>query len=139
MKRALCLSLALLLSPLTSLHAEGVHKTIHFPRGQSATTVSDSVVRGDRDLYDITAKAGQTMTVKISSVENNAVFTLYQPGYRATTEDGIATINGATLDGAGEGDDAMRWQGTLPASGTYLIEVGGTRGNATYKLTVGIK
>ncbi|WP_295387265.1 hypothetical protein [uncultured Thiodictyon sp.] len=139
MKRTLCLSLALLLSPLTSLHAEGVRKTIHFPRGQSAATLSNSVVRGDRDRYDITAKAGQTMTVKIRSVENNAVFTLYQPGYQAKTEDGMPMIEGAALDGAGEGDDAMQWQGTLPASGTYLIEVGGTRGNASYKLTVGIK
>jgi hypothetical protein len=139
MKRALILTIALLLSPLTSLHAEGVRKTIHFPRGQSAATLSGGVVRGDRDRYDITAKAGQTMTVGIRSVEKNAVFTIYQPGYRATTEDGIPTIVGATLAGAGEGEDAMQWSGTLPASGTYLIEVGGTRGNASYKLTVGIK
>ncbi len=40
---------------------------------------------------------------------------------------------------AGDEDDAMTWSGTLPSSGDYKIIVGGTRGNATYKLTVSIK
>jgi hypothetical protein len=39
---------------------------------------------------------------------------------------------------AGETDDATVWQGTLPVSGKYLIVVGGTRGNAAYKLKITI-
>lgn len=139
MKRILFLSLALLLSYQGAVAAEGVRKTIRFPTGQTSATLSSNVVRGDTDRYDITATEGQTMTVSISSPEKNAAFTIYQPGYRATVEDGLRIIAGATLTGAGEGDDAMRWHGALPASGKYLIEVGGTRGNASYQLKVAIK
>jgi len=33
----------------------------------------------------------------------------------------------------------MNWNGALPRSGDYVIEVGGTRGNATYKLKVTVR
>ena len=58
---------------------------------------------------------------------------------RRSVDDGVPTITGPTLAGAGEGEDAMKWKGPLPVSGKYLIEVGGTRGGASYKLTVTIK
>jgi hypothetical protein len=43
------------------------------------------------------------------------------------------------LSGAGEEDDAMNWSGELPEDAEYVIVVGGTRGNASYKLTLSIK
>ena len=43
------------------------------------------------------------------------------------------------LLGAGEGEDCKRWSGVLPDTGTYLVVVGPTRGNATYTLTVAIR
>jgi hypothetical protein len=64
--------------------------------------------------------------VRISSLEDNAVFQIYVPGHEQT------------LDGAGEGDDATEWSGELPVSGDYRIVVGGTRGNASYRLEVTI-
>lgn len=139
MKPGLFLSAAVLFAGLGNVHAEGVRKVIQFPKGKSAATLAASVVRGDSDRYTLVAKADQTMTVGIRSKEENAVFTIYQPGYSSVVEDGVAMIQGPTLEGAGEGEDAMSWSGRLPASGTYLIEVGGTRGNASYKLTVSIK
>jgi subtilase family serine protease len=33
----------------------------------------------------------------------------------------------------------MNWSGGLPADSEYVIVVGGTRGNATYALTISIK
>src|SRR5437667_125733 len=72
-------------------------------------------------------KAGQTLNVSISSDENNAVFQIYSPGEKQT------------LSGAGETDDAMNWSGKVPADGEYVIVVGPTRGNATYKLTYSLK
>ena len=139
MKPSAFLCAALLFAGLGSLHAEGVRKAIQFPKGQSSATLAASVVRGETDRYDITANAGQTMTVSISSKEENAAFTIYQPGYKSVVDDGVPTITGPTLAGAGEGEDAVKWKGPLPASGKYLIEVGGTRGSASYKLTVTIK
>ena len=105
---------------------EGLTKRVRFARGRTTATYKNSVVRGTRDRYTLGARAGQKMTVHITSVERNAVFTIYTPG-------------GGTLEGAGEGADASKWSGALPASGDYVIEVGGTRGNATYTLKVTVR
>jgi hypothetical protein len=111
----------------SSVFAEGVRKKVRFAKGSSSATIREAVVRGDRDRYYIGAKAGQTMSVKITSLENNAVFQIYLAGEQET------------LPGAGEEDDAMKWSGELPADNEYVIVVGGTRGNATYTLTISIK
>jgi len=106
--------------------ADGITKTVKFARGTSSATYSGAIVRGDRNTYILGAKAGQTMTVKVTSLEKNAVFQIENP-------------DGEYLDKAGEGEDAMTWKGELPDNGNYKIIVGGTRGNASYKLTVSIK
>jgi hypothetical protein len=112
---------------LSSVFAQGVKQKVRFARGSSSTTISGAVIRGDRDRFYVGAKKGQTMSVKITSLENNAVFQIFLPGEQEA------------LSGAGEEDDAMKWSGQLPEDAEYVIVVGGTRGNATYKLTVSIK
>jgi hypothetical protein len=112
---------------LSSLMAQGVKQKIQFARGSSSATVRGAVVRGDRDRYYLAAKKGQTMSVKITALEDNAVFQVYLPG----EED--------ALPGAGDGDDAKDWSGDLPRDAEYVIVVGGTRGNATYSLKVSIE
>jgi hypothetical protein len=106
--------------------AGGASNRVKFAPGKSSTTIKCSVIRGDRDTYLLGAKAGQTMTVRISALEKNAVFQIERP-------------DGEYLDKAGEGDDQTKWTGKLPASGDYKIIVGGTRGNATYKISIAIK
>jgi hypothetical protein len=107
--------------------ADGVTKRVRFARGTSATTIRNAVIRGERDRYLVAAKAGQTMTVKITSLDKNAVFQIYLSGEQES------------LPGAGETDDATKWSGRLPADNEYVIVVGGTRGNASYTLTISIK
>ena len=111
----------------SSVFPQGVKQKVRFARGTSSTTIRGAVVRGDRDRYYLGAKAGQTMTVRITSLEDNAVFQIYFAGEQEA------------LQGAGEEDDATNWSGELPADNEYVIVVGGTRGNATYKLTISIK
>jgi hypothetical protein len=111
----------------SSVSAQGVKKKVRFAKGRSSITIREAVVRGDRDRYYVGAKAGQKMSVKITSLEKNAVFQIYFAGEQES------------LSGAGEGDDAMNWSGELPADNQYVIVVGGTRGNATYALTISIK
>jgi hypothetical protein len=106
--------------------ADGITKRIKFAKGKHSAALSNAVVRGDEDTYLTSAKTGQKMTVKITSVEKNAVFFIEKPG-------------GGYLEKAGEGDDQTTWTGTLPRNGDYKITVAGTRGNATYKLIVTIK
>lgn len=118
----------ILLSALTSTAlAVGIKKRIRFPRGSNSTTVSGAVVRGERDKYILGAREGQTMTVRIRSVEDNAVFQIYFLGEQES------------LEGAGEGDDAKSWKGNLPSTTDYIIVVGSSRGNASYKLEVKIE
>lgn len=126
-RRQVILIIASFVFAFGTIFAQGVKQKIRFARGSSSATVSGAVVRGDRDRYYLGAKEGQTMTAKITSLENNAVFQVYRPGEQET------------LAGAGEEDDATNWSGELPEDGDYVIVVGGTRGNATYKLTVSIK
>ena len=121
----LLLTIALSFASLAS--ADGIRKRIKFAKGKSSATVSGAVVRGDRDAYIVGAKAGQTMTVRITSPERNAAFQIRD------------AKNGEYLQDAGEEDDATSITSDLPFTGDYEIIVGGTRGNASYKLTVAIK
>lgn len=114
----------LLLATVAFAAQEGLTKRVRFARGRTTATYKNSVVRGTRDRYTLGARAGQKMSVHITSVENNAVFDIYTP-------------QGGTL--VGEGEDSTDWSGTLPASGDYVVEVGGTRGNATYTLKVTVR
>jgi hypothetical protein len=123
---AACSALLLLLATCAFAVQEGITKRVRFARGSTSATVKNSVVRGTRDRYLIGAQAGQKMTVSITSVERNAAFAIYAPSHD-------------TLEGAGEDREVRSWSGNLPESGDYLIEVGGTRGNATYTLKVTVR
>ena len=109
-----------------SAYADGIVKRVRFAKGKHSATLTGSVVRGDRDTYILGARGGQTINIRISSTEKNAVFQVEGP-------------DGEHLAGAGEGDEATLLSGTLPESGDYKIIVGGTRGNAHYRLTVSIQ
>jgi hypothetical protein len=113
---------------------------VHFDRGASSKDISGSVIRGERSLYSIDARSGQRLGLSISAAEDNAVFQVYTPGARAKRGDYGVEIGGSkALPGAGEGQDAKRWSGVLAVTGRYLVVVGPTRGNATYKLRVTVR
>jgi hypothetical protein len=118
-------AITLMLLMATAVPAQtGKTRRIRFARGRTSTVIKGAVVRGTRDNYILGASAGQTMYVHLTSRENNASFTIYVPG----RSDVIA---GAT--------DVADWEGSLPFSGDWTIEVGPTRGNATYTLEVTIR
>ncbi len=116
--------LAVLLCAAPVLYArDGAPKRVRFEHGHYSAVLKNSVVRGERDTYVLGARAGQMLTVNIVALEHNAVFSIRKPG-------------GGFLAGATDESDATKWRGKAPATGDYLIEVGGTRGNATYTLTL---
>ena len=113
---------------------------VRFDPGASSKDISGAVVSGERSLYSIGARGGQRLSVSITAVEDNAVFQIYPPGVHAEHRDyGVAIVGAKALRGAEEGEDAKAWSGILPATGAYLIVVGPTRGNATYRLKVAIR
>ena len=112
----------LILALFLAAGAEGIKQNVRFAPGKDSATVNGAVIRGDRDLYFLGASGGQTMTVTITALENNAAFQVYDTSGRPLAD-----------------DDATKWEGKLPRTGTYRVEVGGTRGNASYKVTFTIR
>lgn len=102
----------------------GKRKTVRFARGKSSIVLKGEVVRGTEDRYIVGAKAGQTMKVKITSLEKNANFTVYFAGEQES------------LSGS---EEATNWTGKLSDDNDYVIIVAPSRGNATYTLTISVK
>lgn len=128
---------AYLLLSMLPLSAGGLRKTIHFKTGMNSTKIHDGVIRGEQNHYFIGAAAGQTMEIQLTSLENNAGFTLYGPGYKVKKDEYGEEVEGERIF---EGDEKhATWSGMLKSSGKYLIEVGSGRGNASYDLVVSIK
>ena len=97
-------------------------RRIRFGRGRTTAVLKGAIVRGTDERYRLRASARQTLTVHITSVENNAVFEIFAPR------------SGRSL--AGVGND---WSGELPRSGDYTIVVSSERGNADYTLEVTVR
>jgi hypothetical protein len=98
---------------------------ITFAPGTTTGNVEGAIVRGTEQRYVLGARSGQLMQVQVSALEQNAVFSVFDP-------------SGQPLAGTEPGRDATDWSGTLPATGDYQITVGATRGNASFKLDVTI-
>jgi hypothetical protein len=110
----------------------GVQKEVRFAKGASGTVIEGGVIRGERDRYLLGAAKGQYLSIKIESPENNAVVDVYSPGAQYSDE---TDIRGTTLP---QGKEIKSATLQLPASGQYLLVVGGTRGNAQYRLSVSV-
>jgi hypothetical protein len=102
----------------------GRTKRVRFASGKSSITLKGAIVRGTADRYVVGARRGQMMSVKISSIERNANFTVYFAGEQES------------LVGS---DEATEWTGKLSDDNDYVIVVGSRRGNAAYTLTITIK
>lgn len=99
---------------------DGTAERIEFAPGTDNATVSGGVARGERHRYVLWAAEGQYLWAEVSSLEQNAVITIYSP-------DGTVLPGGETGYFAG---------GTLPKSGDYVIDVSTLRGNAEYAVFV---
>lgn len=107
----------------TATNSGGGGKTtvVRFKKGGTSATYSNAVIRAERDTYILGASGGQVMSVNVSSIENNASFSIRAP-------------NGRTL-----ANDVKDWSGQLPVNGKYRIVVSPTRGNATYKVRFAVR
>ena len=112
-------------------------RPLQFARGASSAVVTGAVVRGTRSVYSFDARKGQWANIVVTAVEANAAISVWRPGAKASFGE-MVEIEGRALAGAGELDDASQWRGRLPDTGTYLIVVGPTRGNATFELRLAI-
>jgi hypothetical protein len=141
--RVIAFMLALLLGATAAVGAAEpvpTPKMIFFATGSTRGSTGGHVLRGSRDLYSVKATAGQVLTVTITAPDDNAVFQIYEPGTQIGRDaDGLLQFSGKALAHADDGDDTTRWSERLPRTGTYLIVVGSTRGNARYSMDVKIE
>lgn len=101
---------------------ENGREIVKFGKGETSATYEYGLVRGEHRTYIVEARKGQTMAVRVEAEEKNAVFTI--------------TKNGKVVDTA---EETEKWIGTLPSDGKYEIEVGGTRGNASYTIEISVE
>jgi hypothetical protein len=133
---SICAFIALA-GPTPSL-AESPIRELAIKANVSPIKVRGAVVRGSRDYLVFEGRVGQTFFISIGSLERNAEFSIYGPGFEISPEAAVP-IFGRTLAKAGIEDDATKWAGKLPDSGKYLIVIGSSRGNATYTLTISLR
>lgn len=126
MKNLNKLVLFLLVSVSSQVFAEDKTVIVHFKRGTTSAHYHDGLIRGDSTTYRIDARKGQILTVKINSLEDNAVFNVQLP---KSTQ---------TLGGAA-GTEVTSLQQALPVSGNYDIVIGNERGNSSYNLDIEIQ
>lgn len=98
----------------------GIDEVVRFDTGGTSAVLENGVIRGERNRYTLEAAAGQTMNLTITSLEDNAVLDVYGPNQAEI----VVEVTSTSIE--------------LPADGVYTIIVGGTRGNASYELTVEI-
>ncbi|HKS28815.1 MAG TPA: hypothetical protein VJS44_13405 [Pyrinomonadaceae bacterium] len=123
LKAIIAVAFAIMLAAVPLVASQtGQTRRVRFPKGRNSVVLKGAAVRGTQDRYILRAGQGQTMTLRITSTEDNAVFDVVPPG------------GGQPL-----ASEQMEWTGELPTTGDYTIVVGGTRGNATYSLQVTIR
>ncbi len=98
------------------------HRRLQFKRGASSATVQGKVSIALPDTYLVGARAGQVMTVQLTSPHQSVRFMVMSP----TTRNLVA-------------DNARKWTGTLPETGDYQILIDADERNRTYSMTVSIK
>ena len=97
-------------------------RRVQFKRGESSATVRGKASIALPDTWLVGARAGQTMTVQLTSPSKSVTFLVMSP---------VSTSLIA--------DNARTWTGTLPENGDYHIIVDGDERGGTYTMTISIK
>jgi hypothetical protein len=120
-------TLLLLATPLAAQNSTKV-VPVQFAKGTSSTAITDSI-RGDASVnYTVAARAGQTMTVTLTTSNRSSYFNVTAPGADA-----------AMFIGSSAGN---RFSTTIPSTGTYTVQIylmrNAARRNESAKYTVAI-
>ena len=107
---------------LESGESKPATRRVQFRRGSSSATVQGKASLVLPDTLLVGARAGQVMTVQLTSAQKSVTFSVMSP---------ISTSLIA--------DNTRRWTGTLPESGDYSILVDGDERGGTYTMTITIK
>lgn len=93
------------LTGVTAQKGKSVIRRVNFPRGRTTTVLKGTVRRGLSHDYLLRARAGQTMTLHLTTAVGGMSLTILRP-------DGETWVY-----------DVKDWSGQLPSTGTYRINV----------------
>jgi len=122
---SLALVTMLLLTSTALSMQHTVVRRVRFPRGRTTVVLKGTVVNNTLNNYLLNARAGQTMSVHLTSPSGKAWFDLYPRNDR-----------GALADSA---EDTKDFEGRLPQSGDYVISVYSETGTTRYTLEVTVR
>jgi hypothetical protein len=118
------------LASATYAQSGGERIRVRFAKGETSAVLKGRIVGYQYKEYLIDAKAGQTMTLKLTDPQSRVSFTIY-------------TINGRAAETMAPTEE---WSGPLTESGEYAIRVAMPRAfarrrgaRASYTLTVTIR
>jgi hypothetical protein len=142
--RGFVLATAAVVALAGPVRAADTLREIQFKPGQTNVKAHGHLALRDSDIWVITAKAGQAGDIRVTSIEDNVSFRIFQPPAALKRQIGAMEVDGPQLPGIVpvQGLDAgagRHWTGVLPAAGTYYVVVGSDRGDASYKLMVTVK
>ena len=98
------------------------YRRVQFRRGSSSATLQGKVSIALPDHYLIGARAGQVMTVQLTSAQKSVRFLVMSPKSTSLLA-----------------DNARSWSGALPETGDYSIIIDGDERGGTYSMTITIK
>jgi hypothetical protein len=101
-----CCAAVFLFAPDASAQVGGQPKVVKFEEGRTTAVLKGTADNAHGYTCTLAAKAGQTMTVHVTSSAGQAIFSITAPS--------------GAVEGALEVKD---WSGTLPDTGAYLIAV----------------
>ena len=123
---AICFATLIGFPPAAPALAETVTQQVAFPAGSDGTTLVGTITGDKAVRYLLDARAGQRMTVEMTTTNPSAYFNITAPG--ATEAMHIGSVVGNGFDGI------------LPAGGIYAVEVylmrNAARRDETAKFTI---
>ena len=94
---------------------------VRFDAGAFGTRIECALVRGETYLFRVGVAESQTLTARVSSIEDNAVFAISSPSGALLAEEQTELVVSGT------------------AAGSYEIVVGSIRGNAPFALEIDVR
>ena len=120
---------ALLLTTTTAF-ADCAH-----PETISGADSAGTALSGVVYCYQVAARAGQQMTLSVTSANRDVLLTVLAPGWQATcSAEGDCDLDGEQLSD----DNTTSWSDSAPATGNYLVVIDNMLSDADYELNVDI-
>jgi len=102
-----------LITAFTFVYADEIrNETVKFAPGTSSTSIKDTITGYQSVNYKVGAKAGQQMTVEMTTDNTSNYFNIFEPGK--------GPGDGAMYIGSTESNN---FEGKLPTDGEYTVQV----------------